>query len=80
MLARPGGSDRGLNVFVRRSLAPSDRNIVDTFVDGGLTFKGPFATMPDDALGLGVAFGRISLRASEADRETIALSGTQCHS
>jgi porin len=72
----PGSSDRGLNVFVRGSLAPSDRNVVDTYVDGGLIFKGPFATRPDDALGLGVAFGRISPRASEADRETTALSGT----
>jgi porin len=73
----PGGaSDRGLNFFLRVSAAPSDRNPIDLYADSGLTFKGPLASRPDDVLGLGLAFGRISPRAAAQDRDLVALSGT----
>jgi porin len=70
-----GGGDRGLSLFFRGSLAPTDRNIVNAYVDGGLTFKGPAATRPDDTLGLAAAFGHISDRGSNADRQAISLTG-----
>jgi porin len=73
----PGGaSDRGLNFFLRASAAPSDRNPIDLYADGGFTFKGPFVSRPDDIVGLGVAFGRISPRAAAHDRDVAVLSGT----
>jgi porin len=53
----PGGGDRGLSMFLRASGAPSDRNPIDLYVDGGLTFKGPFASRPDDIVGIGLAYG-----------------------
>jgi porin len=73
----PGSSsDRGLNGFLRVLAAPSDRNLIDLYADGGLTFKGPFESRPDDTIGLGLAFGRISPRAAAQDRDVIALSGS----
>jgi len=71
----PGSQDRGLSAFLRISTAPSDRNPIDLYVDGGLTFKGPFASRPDDMAGLGIAYGRISPRAAAADRDIVALTG-----
>jgi porin len=40
-----------------------------------LTFKGPFAPRPDDLIGLGVAWGRISPQAQGLDRDLAALTG-----
>jgi porin len=71
----PGGGNRGLNVFLRAVAAPSDRNPIDLYFDGGLTFNGPFAPRPDDALGVALAFSRVSPRAAEYDRDLAAQSG-----
>jgi porin len=71
----PYGVNRGLSGFLRTSFSPSDRNPVDLYADGGLTFKGPFATRPDDIVGLGVAWGRISPAAQAYDRDLIASTG-----
>jgi porin len=48
--------------------APSDRNLITWYADGGFGFKGPFAERPDDVLTVGVAYGRISNEAALADR------------
>src|ERR1700722_15035500 len=34
------GSDKGIGLFARASVAPSDRNLVDLYLDGGLQFSG----------------------------------------
>ena len=65
---RPGTDDQGLSVFVRIAGAPSDRNLVSFYVDGGLGLKGPVVQRPDDVLTLGVAYGQISAAAARADR------------
>ena len=70
----PAGGDRGLSFFLRASAAPSDRNPIDLYADGGLTFKGLLESRQDDIVGLGVAFGRISPRAAAHDRDIAALS------
>jgi len=70
-----GASDRGLSCFLRVSAAPSDRNLIDRYLDLGLTWKGPIASRPDDTLGIGLAFGRVSPRAAARDRELVALTG-----
>ena len=54
------GSDRGLNFFARILAAPSDRNIVDRYLDTGLTFKGPIGSRANDVLGLAFAYARTS--------------------
>jgi porin len=61
---------------VRTTAAPSDRNPISFYVDGGLTFKGPLTPRPDDTIGLGIAYGRISPQASAYDRDVIAVTGT----
>lgn len=68
-LWRTGGpdNDRGLNFFLRAAAAPSDRNLIDRYFDTGLTFKAPIESRPDDSLGLGFAFGRISPAALASD-------------
>ncbi len=71
----PGPGERALNGFARVSVAPSDRNPIDLYVDGGFTFKGLFAQRPDDTAGLGLAYGRVSPQAAAADRDLVALTG-----
>ena len=71
----PEQAARGLSGFLRLSASPGDRNLVDLYADGGLTFKGPLASRPDDIVGLGVAWGRISPQAQGLDRDLAALTG-----
>jgi porin len=71
-----GGRDRGLNFFLRASAAPSDRNLISLYFDAGLTFKSPVASRPDDTVGIGFAFGRISPQAAASDRDLVTLTGT----
>lgn len=70
-----GTQDQGLGVFARMMGAPDDRNVVDFFIDAGATYKGPFSFRPDDQLGVGVLFAKISGAASEADLDQAAFSG-----
>ncbi|HZT87484.1 MAG TPA: carbohydrate porin [Stellaceae bacterium] len=65
---RAGTEDQGVSVFVRLGGAPSDRNLVSFYADGGIGFKAPFAERPGDVLTLGAAYGRISGDAALADR------------
>jgi porin len=65
---RPGSKDQGVNFFMRVGGAPSDRNVVSWYADGGLGFKAPFAARSDDVLTVGLAYGRISGDAALADR------------
>jgi porin len=65
---RTPGEEQGVNVFMRVGGAPSDRNLVTWYADGGFGFKGPLVERPDDVLTVGVAYGRISNQAALADR------------
>ena len=56
----PGTDDQGAAVFLRMSGAPSDRNIVDFYVDGGIAYKGLIPGRPDDTAGASAIFARIS--------------------
>ena len=63
-------SDEGFGVFLRSGIAPSDRNQVPFYVDGGVSYKGLFATREEDTLALGVAYGALSGQLSRLDRDT----------
>jgi porin len=76
---RPGTEDQGLSVFMRMGGAPSDRNLVSWYADGGFGFKGVLADRPDDVLTLGIAFGQISGDASAADRLADPLTPVRDH-
>jgi porin len=76
MLWRAGGNDPGeLSAFMRAVVAPSDRNPIDIYLDAGLTYKGLFNSRPDDTTGLGVAYSRVSPRATAFDRDVVNLAG-----
>jgi porin len=65
----PGKDERGVGVFTRVSGSPDDRNLIDFYVDGGVNIQGPLASRPDDKLGLGFTYARISNRARDLDRD-----------
>jgi porin len=54
--------------------APADRNLIDIYLDAGMTYKGLFDSRPDDTAGLGVAYGRVSPRATAFDRDVVNLT------
>lgn len=71
--AAPGG-DRGLNFFLRATAAPSDRNLIDLYVDTGLAFKGLFDSRPNDSLGLAFAYSRVSSQVASYDQDLAAVT------
>jgi porin len=70
------GDERSASVFVRGGFAPSDRNLVSWYVDGGVGFKGLVPGRADDTLTLGVAHSNISKDAAALDRDTFLLNGS----
>ena len=74
VLWRPSGADdQGLSAFLRWMGAPDDRNQVSVEIDGGLTFRGMFPSRPNDTLGLGFGWFKISQAARALDRDLAAL-------
>ena len=64
----PGSKDpRGVGVFARVMGAPSDRNVVDFYADGGVTFTGMIPGRSADALAIGFAYTGISSEAHGLD-------------
>jgi porin len=57
----PGSDDpKGVGIFARVIGAPQDRNLVDIYFDGGVTFTGMIPGRPDDGLAIGFAYTGIS--------------------
>ncbi len=76
LVYRPKASeDGGLGITARAMGAPGDRNLVDLFLQGGLTFKGAF-DRSGDTMGLGVERARVSSRARAGDLATSKVLGT----
>jgi porin len=65
---QPKDSDEALTIFMRMAGAPSDRNLVTWYADGGFGLKAPLPKRPDDVLTLAFAYGKISEDAAAADR------------
>jgi porin len=64
----PGSEDpQGVGIFARVIGAPSDRNLVDFYFDGGVTFTGMIPRRPADAFAVGFAYTGISNQASAFD-------------
>ena len=66
---RDGESDGGPTVFARVMGAPSDRNLLDFYVDGGLAYAEPFGRK-GDVVGVALSYARIgdAARGLDADR------------
>lgn len=71
----PETSDKGVHVFARVAGSPSDRNQIDFYAEGGLTFAGLFSNRPDDSFGIGIAFTHISNNAANLDRDSRGFNG-----
>ena len=61
--------------FLRATAAPDDRNLINFSFEAGLTYQGLVASRPDDTVGLGIAYGRISPQAAAYDRDVVAVTG-----
>jgi len=71
----PGTKDQGLGVFARIMGAPGDRNLVDFYVDAGITYKGLIPGRDSDTAGLAFALARISDTAAKLDSDTARFTG-----
>lgn len=73
----PGGeADKGIGLFARAFATPSDRNLVSTYIDGGIVFAGMIPQRPDDLLSFGGAYVRIGDGARNLDADAVAFNGT----
>ncbi|MGX9431513.1 MULTISPECIES: carbohydrate porin [Bradyrhizobium] len=70
------GSDKGVAFFMRASVSPSDRNLVNAYVDGGFLFTGFSDAHPNDRFGVAATYARISDRARALDRDIQFFTGT----
>lgn len=74
---RPAGAaaDGGITVFALASVTQSDRNLVDTFLSGGIVFAGMIPGRPDDKFGASVVYARFSDSIRGFDADQIAFTG-----
>ncbi|HXG78107.1 MAG TPA: carbohydrate porin, partial [Methyloceanibacter sp.] len=64
----PGSEDpQGVGIFARVIGAPQDRNLIDWYFDGGVTFTGMIPNRPNDAFAVGFAYTNISDTVSAFD-------------
>jgi porin len=71
----PIGKEGGVNVFIRSGISPSDRNLLNFYVDGGVGFTGFAPNRPKDVLTFGVAYAHISPDAAGLDQDTLFFNG-----
>jgi porin len=72
---QPGTEDQGLTLFLRLGAAPSDRNLISFYADGGLAYKGLLPGRTQDTLALGVAYAQVGDHARRLDQDSHAVSG-----
>ena len=60
-------ASQGASAFLRISGQPGDRNVINFYIDGGISYKGLIHNRPDDTTGISFAYGGISPNASAAD-------------
>jgi porin len=70
---RAPGSDepKGVQLFGRVVGMPSDRNVVDFYADGGISFLGMILNRPKDTLSIGFAYTGISSEVNTADLDAM---------
>jgi porin len=76
-LYRPkdGDSQSGISVYSRASISPSDRNLIDRYIDGGIVFANLIPQRPHDRFGAAVIYARFSDSIRGFDQDTVAFSG-----
>lgn len=76
LYANADGS-QSVSAFGRVMGAPSDRNVVDFYFDGGLTFVGLVPGRPADSFGVAAAYAHISDRASDLDHDAVSFGAAR---
>jgi porin len=78
-LFRPRGGDQysGVSVFGRISASPSDRNLVDYFLDGGFVVAGLVPGRPHDKFGASYLYSRFSNAARAFDLDNRFFNGAE---
>jgi porin len=76
MIWRAQKGPQSLNAFLRAGTSPSDRNLVESYIDGGLGLKAPLPGRDDDVLTFGIAYSKISRDAAALDLDTGVFTGS----
>lgn len=72
----PGGDARsGVSIYTRMSVSPSDRNLIQAEIDGGIVFAGLWPARPFDRFGASVSHVRFSSGVRGLERDLIAYQG-----
>lgn len=76
-LYRPKDGDElsGISVYTRMSISPSDRNLIDRYIDGGLIFTGLIPSRKDDRIGAGFIYSKFSNSVSAFDQDKVLFTG-----
>jgi porin len=77
MLWRLPGDDpkKGIGAFARVSAAPTDRNLIHFYADGGINFMGLWSQRPDDQFGVSASYTEVSPSAHALDVDTAFFAG-----
>jgi porin len=67
--------EKGIGLFMRASVSPSDRNLVSVYIDGGVQFTGFSEARPNDKIGVALTYARISDGARQFDRDIQQFTG-----
>ena len=67
--------DRGIGVFARVSFSPSDRNLIDRYMDGGVEFVDLSDNRPKDKFGIAFGYAHVSFGAQALDVDFQVLMG-----
>jgi porin len=70
-----GSKDQGTGVFARVTGISNDRNLVDAFINVGVTWKGAIPGRDEDTVGLAIGLARIGARARRFDGDVAFFSG-----
>lgn len=72
-LYRPkgGSGDSGISIFNRTAISPSDRNLVNFEIDGGIVFAGMVPGRPDDLFGASAIYSHFSNSVRAFDQDQI---------
>lgn len=74
---QPGSeSGKGVSMFARMMGAPSDHNLVDLYVDGGLVMSGFITGRPDDSFGVAAAYAGVSDQAKGIDQDVLSFGSS----
>jgi porin len=57
------------------SVSPSDRNLINAYIDGGIVFAGLIPQRPDDRFGASAIYAKFSDSIRAFDRDTVLFTG-----